>query len=571
MLNVKNFAVTASLLVFLVLFVFLARDPLHQLLADWTGEEDLQFQLKGLGYLVLGATQPSRNTADFTPMRYADLNPFGVNTFLEQEVEEAKIRKSLELIRGAGFHWIRQEFPWEDIEIHAKGDFMDRRTPTVVSAWDKYDRIVNLTKEYGIEIVARLDHPPAWSRTDGRARGDFAPPDHYDDYGDFVATVVSRYRGRIRFYQLWNEPNIYPEWGEQSVNADDYVRLLKTGYTRAKAADPNSVILSAGLAQTIEEGPRNVSDLIFLQQMYDAGARGSFDILAVQDYGLWTGPGDRRVEMERTNFSRPILIREMMVKNGDAEKPIWAMEVGWNALPPGMDAPFGRVTEQQQARYAVQAFQRARDEWPWMGAMMYWFFKRADGHEKTQPFYYFRLLDPDFTPHPAYSAMQDYIARARLVPLGFHSPQHWAMDYQGGWESLQDDRAYFGVYKVGQVGDSLNFVFRGTDLDLVVLQNPYGGTVRLQIDNLPARDIELWRTDPGAGGRIALARDLDDGDHRVSLTVTHAPVLINGFVVLRTNARLTWNVLALIGGLFILGLALFLKRTSVRRIMSFSP
>ena len=28
---------------------------------------------------------------------------------------------------AAGYHWLRQEFPWEDIEIHGKGDFEDRR------------------------------------------------------------------------------------------------------------------------------------------------------------------------------------------------------------------------------------------------------------------------------------------------------------------------------------------------------------------------------------------------------------------------------------------------------------
>ena len=59
-------------------------------------------------------------------------------------------------------------------------------------------------------------------------------------------------------------------------------------------ADPNAVIISAGLAQTLETGPRNVSDLIFLQQMYDAGAKNYFDILAVMNYGLFTGPGDTR-------------------------------------------------------------------------------------------------------------------------------------------------------------------------------------------------------------------------------------------------------------------------------------
>lgn len=554
----RRLLIALGIVLLLAFAALLARDSLQQLLADWTGEEEFQYQLKGLGYLALSMTQPARHTADFAPMRYADVNPFGINTFLEQEVEEAKIRQSLQLIRDAGFHWIRQEFPWEDIEKPGKGQFWD--TQYNYSTWDKYDRIVGLAREYGIEIVARLDHPPAWTRADGRARGDFAPPDNYDDYGDFVATVVSRYRGRVRFFQLWNEPNIYPEWGEQPVNANDYVRLLKVGYTRAKAADPNSVILSAGLAQTIERGPKNVSDIIFLQQMYDAGVRGYFDILAVQDYGLWTGPGDRRLETERTNFSRPIMIREVMVKNGDANKPIWAMEVGWNALPLGMDAPFGRVTEQQQARYAVQAYERAQNEWPWMGAMMYWFFKRADDHEKNQPMYYFRILDPDFTSHPVYAAMKEHIARARVVPMGFRSASHWAMDWRGAWETRQDDHAYFGEYKAGQVGDSLSFVFRGTDLDLVVLQNPYGGAVRVRVDGQPARDIQLWRTDSGVGGRIVLARDLDSGEHRVSLTVTRAPVALNGFIVQRTDARTIWNATLISSGLAVLAMALLAWR-----------
>ena len=232
-----------------------------------------------------------------------------------------------------------------------------------------------------------------------------------------------------------------------------------------------------------------------------------------------------------------------MVKNGDADKAIWAMEIGWNAVPLGMDAPYGRVTAQQQARYATQAYARAQNEWPWMGAMMYWFFKRADNHEVNQPFYYFRMLNPDFTPMPVYAAMRDYIAQARFVGIGFHSPSDWAMDWRGAWASTDDRSAYFGEYKIGQAGDSVSFVFSGTDLDLVMKQNPYGGAVRVQIDDQPPREIALWRTDPEAGGRVALARDLDDGEHRVTITVTRAPVAINGFIVQRGNAWIVRRIL----------------------------
>lgn len=551
--TVTRLKIIAAILALLALALFLTRDAMHQQLADWTGEEDFQYQLKGLGYLVLAATQPARATADFAPMKYADVNPFGVNTFLEQEVEEAKIRKSLALIRDAGFQWIRQEFPWEDIEIHGKNDFQDRRNAQAVSAWAKYDRIVSLASEYGMEIVARLDHPPAWTRQAGRANGDFAPPDNFEDYADFVAAVMARYRGKVKFIQIWNEPNVYPEWGEQNVDPRAYTRLLQIAYARAKSVDPNVAIISAGLTQTTMEIGRAESDLLFLQEMYDAGARGSFDILAVNDYGLFTGPGDRRAEYSRTNFSRPILMREIMVKNGDANKPVWAMEMGWNVAPEGMDAPYGRVTEQNQARYAAQAYARAQNEWPWMGVQMYWFLRRVNDSERTQPFFYFRLLDPDFAPKPVYNALKDYIATARTVTPGFRSASHWAMDWRGAWQTTQDEHAYFSEYKIGQVGDSVSFTMRGTDLDLVALQNPYGGAVRVQIDGNPIRNVELWRTDAAVGGRIALARNLDEGEHRVTLTVTRAPVAINGFIMQRANTGFRTIALVMIG----LGLSLF--------------
>jgi polysaccharide biosynthesis protein PslG len=531
----RLFIIIPLALLLLVLGSFLARDSISQTLADWTGEEDTEWQVKGLYYLALERIQGSHETADFAPMKYVDVNPFGINTFLEQEVEESKVRLSLQLIHDAGFHWIRQEFPWEDIEKPGKSQYWD--TKYNKSTWDKYDRIVDLAHEYGLEIVARVDHPPAWTRRDGRARGDYAPPDEYNDYGDFVATVISRYRGKIRFYQLWNEPNIYPEWGEQDVNAVDYVRLLKIGYARAKQADPNCVIISAGLAQTVEEGGRNLNDRLFLQQMYDAGARGFFDILAVQDYGLFSGPGDRRLdENDRINFSRPIQLREIMVNNGDALTPIWAMEMGWNTQPADFkDVPYGRVDEKRQAHYTPQGYQRAQTEWPWMGAMMYWFFKRADDHEKNQSMYYFRMFEPDFTPMPVYASVKAFTPTARVVQRGFRSTDHWAMDWSGSWQTIRDEQAYFGEYKksswtVGQ-SDSVGFVFRGSELDLVSRQNPYGGAVRVQIDGGQPRDIELWRTDPSTGGAVALASGLSNRDHRITLTVTRAPVEINGFMV----------------------------------------
>lgn len=415
--------ILATLAVALVLLtvVLAQRDNLSNWLLHVTGEEQWLSQVRGLWQLASNVTRPLPDTAGEVPAAHADVNPFGINVFLEQEVDPAKRERVLQMVSRAGFHWIRQEFPWEDIEIHGKGDFEDRRHEPHRSAWEKYDHIVELAEKYDLEIVARLSNPPAWSRAAGDEAGTGAPPDDLDDYGDFVYAAVSRYEGRIRYYQIWNEPNIFPEWGRQPIDPGGYVKLLKIAYTRAREADPDCVVISGALAQTIELGDCiggyncNLNDFLFLQRMYDAGAKDYFDILAVNDYGMWSGPYDRRMRPRVINFSRPMYIRDIMVKNGDAAKPIWFTEMNWNAIPEGHSAApqFGRVTDEQLARYVVEGYQRAQEEWPWVGVIFYWFFKRADDSEKDQAMYYFRMAEPDFTTLPVYDAIKDYTAGYR--------------------------------------------------------------------------------------------------------------------------------------------------------------
>jgi hypothetical protein len=392
------------------LTIIVTRHDLTALLFSWTGEEEPLGQVKGMSDLAAGYLRPRPVSSPAAHVAHAGVDPLGINVFLEQEVDPTKRERQVQMIADAGFHWLRQEFPWEDIEISGKGDFVDRRHEPHRSAWEKYDQIVDLAEQHGLELIVRLSNPPAWSRAAGDDTGTYAPPDDLQDYGDFVQTVVSRYRGRVGYYQIWNEPNIYPEWGEKSVDPEGYVELLRVGHDSVKVADPNSVVICGALAATIDLGPRNMSDFVFLQRMYNAGAADYFDILAMQGYGLWSGPTDRRMQPRVINYSRPLYIRDIMVKNGDAEKPIWISEMNWNASPVDVEPRYGRVTLEQQARYATIAYQRAEAEWPWLGVVNFWFFKRADDSWELngQPEAYFRMVTPGFEPLPVYDAIQDY-------------------------------------------------------------------------------------------------------------------------------------------------------------------
>src|SRR5690606_7042460 len=124
-----------------------------------------------------------------------------------------------------------------------------------------------------------------------------------------------------------------------------------------------NVVISAALSPTISLTDRDLNEYIFLQRMYDAGAADCFDVMATQGYGFFSGPTDQRMRPTTLNYGRNLYLRDLMVANGDAHKPIWISEAAWNPV----DAPdvppeipnieqFGSVTPEQAARYMPLAY-----------------------------------------------------------------------------------------------------------------------------------------------------------------------------------------------------------------------
>jgi hypothetical protein len=493
------------------------RGLMWQFFWSQTGEEKPFSQLRGMIEYLGNLTRLQPVTQPDVPINHVDVSPFGINTFLQQEVELAKRERQMQMIAEAGFAMIRQQFPWEDIEIHGRGDFIDRRNESVtgvINAWDKYDNILALAEQYGLDIQARLDDPPQWTHQNPDI-GDKAPPDDLQDYVNYAVSVATRYKGRIRYYQVWNEPNIYPEWGNQPVSPEGYTELLCRTYRALKQVDPDIVVISGPLAPTLSLSERDLNDFIFLQRMYQAGAKDCFDVLSAQGYGFSSGPSDRRMRFTHINFARNLYIRDIMVANGDAHKAIWISEAGWNSQPDDpaiiQNGAFGIVTEDEAARYMPLGYQRALEEWPWIGNVSYWFFKRANDSERNQAFYYFRMVEPDFIPLPVYDSMKDYITN--LTPTlyaGVHQAEDWAVKHSEDAKLVEVEGAEFGT-AVESSSAELNVY--GTHV-----------TLRLQTPNWTQLDIQntcwilpLSMTDP-----------LDD--HVIPQKNFHIDDIINGWL-----------------------------------------
>ena len=73
-----------------------------------------------------------------------------------------------------------------------------------------------------------------------------APPVDMTQWRAFCAAVAERYHGRVSAYQIWNEPNLSREWGDQQPTPAGYVELLAACSGGIREADPGAVLISAG-------------------------------------------------------------------------------------------------------------------------------------------------------------------------------------------------------------------------------------------------------------------------------------------------------------------------------------
>lgn len=308
--------------------------------------------------------------------------------------------KELALVKEAGFDWVVQLLSWREIARWRR-----------LYHWEHPDAVVRGAEYYGPNLVVRLDQQPDWARAQPAENG---PPDDLADYGEFVHDVARRYKGRIKAYIIWNEPNLALEWGGQPPDPAAYVEMLKLAYVKIKEADPDTLVVSAGLAPTNERSDKALDDRLYLQAMYNAGAKGYFDILGAHVYGFAYPPDDPHGAHQGLNMARVQDLREIMVANSDGAKPIWATELGWTSAPTEQQA-WQRVSPDEQAAYLVRAFQRAQEEWPWLQLVTVWNLSHGLQLEDERAGY--SVLGPKGEPKPAYIALHDMPKRGLLRSL----------------------------------------------------------------------------------------------------------------------------------------------------------
>ncbi|HLK33270.1 MAG TPA: hypothetical protein VKT29_09285 [Terriglobales bacterium] len=122
--------------------------------------------------------------------------------------------------------------------------------------WDTLDRRLEDAREHHLEVLYTFGKTPRWasSRPDDHNRCGMAPgmcgapkdlnPDGTgsDQYWkDFVAAIAKHAAGRIKYWELWNEPYNQPMW---KGTVQQLVRMAQDAQSIIKSIDPEAVVLS---------------------------------------------------------------------------------------------------------------------------------------------------------------------------------------------------------------------------------------------------------------------------------------------------------------------------------------
>lgn len=347
----------------------------------------------------------------------------GVNMHpLQEAYAPSQVAQQVALAQSVRAEVIRIDIHWAWIEPTEPGSSHWNQ-----SQLDLLDAFLAAMATRNIDVLATVMDAPCWASSDPTkscATLDYDwhyPPRDPQEYATFAGELVKRYKSKIRYWEIWNEPNFAGFWANPDPGV--YTALLKAAHQQIKANDPSAVVIAGALAPC--EGPPDcpVSAVGYLEAMYAAGAKGFFDKLSYHPYTDGNTPTwyDARWPMHGYSSSVPA-VRQVMQRYGDTS-PIWLTELGWTTVPADGSCddcwtPTLPKTEAEQAAYLASAIQIARG-WSYVEALLW--YELVDMVQPWDPAvvsfeHYFGLFRKDYSPKPAAGQFRDLTIKKVFLP-----------------------------------------------------------------------------------------------------------------------------------------------------------
>jgi len=230
--------------------------------------------------------------------------------------------EGMPLWQAAGVKWVRLSFGWGAGEPEpGKHDF------------SRMDAQVQAAEEAGLQVIGLLLGNPGWATVDG---GSLSPPRDYGALERYAEALAARYRGRVKVWEVWNEPDIGQFW---TGTPEQYGEYLKAVYAGARRGNPECLVMSAGL-----DGPGER----YLLSLAESGALEYCDLIGFHPYSGTPAGAERRIRAVWR-----------IVNYYGLRRPVWVTEVGWQSGG-WQSGPGVTDGEETKALYLAEVYRRLR-------------------------------------------------------------------------------------------------------------------------------------------------------------------------------------------------------------------
>jgi hypothetical protein len=297
------------------------------------------------------------------------------------EEPTAQPDRQLDLIRDLGIQAVRIPVRWSTIEA-TEGNYK----------WSAIDRVIRGASARGLAVLGVLTWAPSWAVAAEARVASHPAPRSADEFADFAGKVSKRFQNEVSAWEVWNEPNVAATFGP-GVNIDNYCAMLRGAYTKIKAADKDSLVVTGPTAPATDTRD-GISPATFVNALYEC-APNSFDGIGMHPYSapeLLSQPGPGW-----SSAADITQVGQVMSLRHDTVRKVWFTEFGapTTAVTPG-------VSEDRQAEIIADGVTLLRSL-PYGGPVFVFDLRDLDTASSV-PDYRYGMLRSDFSAKPSLDA-----------------------------------------------------------------------------------------------------------------------------------------------------------------------
>jgi hypothetical protein len=267
-----------------------------------------------------------------------------------------RVKRHFQVARQLGVQYLRCAFSWNGIEKE-QGKY----------DWSFWDGLVNSAEENQIGLIPYVAYTPQWAARDAQ---DFwkQPPRDPALYADFMNRIAARYRGRVRSWEIWNEPDNRDYF---TGTADEFATLAIAAARSIRAADPDAILVLGGMAY----GPGD----FFRSVISDRHLDRYVDVVATHGY-----PETWLNERAEVIFQQWIPAMSQMIAADQSGAGLWINEMGYADY---------RYAPDKASVYGVDVFYDYEHTRRYQAVMLFKFFVMALASQRVSLAGWYRIDD----------------------------------------------------------------------------------------------------------------------------------------------------------------------------------